>query len=143
MLHHVAADPPTAPIGRPPPITLPKQVMSGRTSYARLGAAGAEAEPGDHLVEDQQRADAVALGAQPVEEAGRRGDDAHVGGDRLDDDGGDLVVELGHHVVRHDDRVGDGAVGNAGRARQSERGDAAAAGDEQRVGGAVEVAVRR
>jgi hypothetical protein len=28
-----ARDPPIAPIGKPPPITLPKQVMSGFTSY--------------------------------------------------------------------------------------------------------------
>ena len=53
--------------------------------------------------------DAVALGPQALEEAGRRRDEAHVGGDRLDDHAGDVVVELGHDVVRHDDRVGDRA----------------------------------
>ena len=79
---------------------------------------------------------------RPVEESGRRGDDAHVRGDRLDDDGGDLIVELGHHVVGRDDRVGDGRVRNAGRAGQAERGHAAATGDQQRVGRTVEVAAR-
>ena len=38
-------------------------------------------------------------------------------------------------------RVGHGAGRHAGRAGQTERGDTAAAGGEQRVGGAVEVAV--
>ena len=102
--------------------------MSGRDVVARLRAAAPETEPGDHLVEDQERADAVALGAQPLEESGRRGDDTHVRGDRLDDDRGDLLVEFGHHVVGRDDRVGDGRVRNAGGARQAERGDAAATG---------------
>ena len=69
--------------------------------------------------------------------------DAHVGGDRLDDHGGDLLVELRHLVVRHDERLGDRAGGHAGRAGQAERGHAAAAGGEQGVGGAVEVAVER
>ena len=115
----------------------------GRHVVLGLGAAGVEAEPGDHLVEDQQRADPVALGAQAVEEPGLRGDDAHVGGDRLDDDGGDRLVELGHPVVRHDERLGDRPGRHAGRSGQPERGDAAAAGGEQRVGGAVEVAVER
>ena len=47
------------------------------------------------------------------------------------------VVERGVVVVRHDDGVGDGALGDAGRAREPERGDAAARGDEQRVDVAV------
>ena len=115
----------------------------GRDVVLRLRAAGVEPEPGDHLVEDQQRADPVALGPQALEEPGLRGDDAHVGGDRLDDHGGDVVVERGHLVVRHDERLGDRAGRHAGRAGQAERGDAAAAGGEQRVGGAVEVAVER
>ena len=53
------------------------------------------------------------------------------------------VVELGHLVVRHDERLGDRAGRHAGGAGQAERGDAAAAGGEQGVGGAVEVAVER
>ena len=79
----------------------------------------------------------------PARNPGCGRDDAHVGGDRLDDDRGHRLVEVRHLVVRHDERLGDGAGGHAGRAGQAERGDAAAAGGEQGVGGAVEVAVER
>ena len=57
------------------------------------GATEAEPEAGDDLVEEQQRADAVALGAQAGQEPVGRRDQAHVGGDRLDDDHGRVVVE--------------------------------------------------
>ena len=67
-----SARPPKAPMGSPPPMTLPKQVRSGRDAVRGLGAAEAEAEAGDHLVEDQQRAGRVARGPQPLEEARRR-----------------------------------------------------------------------
>ena len=83
----------------------------GRHVVLRLGAARPDPEAGDHLVEDQQGADAIALGAQAGEEPGRRGDHAHVGRDRLDDDRGDLIVEHGHDVVRHDHRLGTAPVG--------------------------------
>ena len=56
----ISRRPPTEPMGRPPPMTLPNVVRSGRTSYIDLGAAVAETEPGDDLVEHQQRTDAVA-----------------------------------------------------------------------------------
>ena len=75
-------------------MTLPNVVRSGVHVVLRLRATGAEPEAGDHLVEHQQRADPVALGAQPLEEAGRGSDDAHVGGDRLDEHRGHVVVEL-------------------------------------------------
>ena len=52
-----------------------------------------------------------------------------------------VLVELGHRVVGDDDRVGHRAGGHAGRARQAERGDAAAAAGQQRVGVAVVAAV--
>ena len=105
-----------------------------------LRAAVGDAEPGDHLVEHEQRADAVALGAQALEEAVVGRDEAHVGGDRLDDDARGVVVELGHLVVGRDDGVGHGGVGDAGRAGQAEGGEPAAGLGEQQVAVAVVVA---
>ena len=136
VLHHVAAAAEGAASGRPPPITLPKHHRSGRTPNARAPPQ-AEAEPGDDLVEDQQRAGRVARGPQPFEEPGRRRDEAHVGGDRLDDHRGDVVVDLGHDVVGRHDGVGHRAGGHAGRARQAQGGHAAAAGGQQPVAVAV------
>ena len=54
---------------------LAERGQVGRHVVLRLGAAATEPEAGDHLVEDQQRTDAVALGAQALQEArlpGRR-----------------------------------------------------------------------
>ena len=51
-----------------------------------LGAAAGDAEAGDDLVEDQQGADPVALGPQPLEEAGRRRRPGPCWRRRLDDD---------------------------------------------------------
>ena len=70
---------------------LPRQVRSGSTPKTSCAAAVAEAEAGDHLVEDEERAVLPRELAQALQEAGRRRHDAHVPGDRLDDDGGDLV----------------------------------------------------
>ena len=81
-----SARPPKAPTGRPPPITLPNAVRSGVTPSSSWRPAAAEPEPGDDLVEDEQRADPVALGPQALEEARHRRHQTHVGGDRLDDD---------------------------------------------------------
>ena len=68
----------------------------------------------------------------PPEEAVRGRHQAHVGGDRLHDHRGQLravaverLVERGLVVVGHDDGVGDGALGDAGGAREPEGGDAA------------------
>ena len=49
-----------------------------------------EAEAGDDLVEEEERLLAVGDLPEPLEEAGLREDDAHVRGDRLDGDDGDL-----------------------------------------------------
>ena len=58
----------------------------------------------------------VARSRSAVEESGGGRDEAHVRGDRLDEDRrglravlGERRVERGEVVVRHDDRVGDGA----------------------------------
>ncbi len=79
---------------------------------------------------------------QPGEEARRRGDDAHVGADRLDEDGGDGVVQRrARRLYGTTSVLATASFGHAGRAGQPERRQAAAAGGEQGVGGAVEVAV--
>ena len=89
----------------------------------------------------EQRPDAVALGAQPSRNPGLRGDHAHVGGDRLDDHAADILVELGHDVVRDHHRLGphrperQPCPADRASPRRCLRG-------EQRVGGAVEVAVK-
>ncbi len=100
----------------------------------------ADPEAGDHLVEDEERADTVARCPKSGEKPGRRCHDAHVRRDRLDDDRSDAFVEVGHDVVGRHDRVGHGTVGNAGRARETEGCHTTAAGDEQGVGRTVEVA---
>ena len=91
-------------------------MRSGVTSYFAWAPPGADAEPGDHLVEHEQGADPVALGAQTGEEPGLRRDDAHVRGDRLDEDGGHAFVEGRYLVVGHDERLGDGAGRHPGGA---------------------------
>ena len=89
----------------------------GRDAGAALHAGEADAEAGDHLVEHEQRAGARAALAQRRRGSRRIGrDEPHVGGDRLDEDRGEVVAVRGERhvervevVVRHDDRVGDGA----------------------------------
>ena len=66
----------------------------GHHAEALLRAAAGDAEAGDHLVEDEQRAARVAEQPQRLEEAGRRRDDAHVAGDRLDEDRGEPLPVL-------------------------------------------------
>ena len=113
----IAARPPTAASGRPPPIDLAEDREVGRDAEAALRAAEADAEAGDHLVEHEQRAVRGAALAQRRRGSRRRGgDEAHVGGDRLDEDRrevgavlGERGVERGEVVVGHDDRVGDRA----------------------------------
>ena len=104
------------------------------------GAAAAEAEPGDDLVEQQHRADLIAGVAQSLQEAGLGWDHAHVGGNRLDRDHGNGLVELGYDVVRRDDRVGHRTVGHPVAATEPLVRDPAAAGGEQVVAVAVIVA---
>ena len=67
-------------------------VKSGRTPARSWAPPRRDAEAGDDLVEDEQRAVGVGLLAQQLEEAGLRGDDAHVGREWLGDDRGELVL---------------------------------------------------
>src|SRR5215212_1093093 len=64
----------------------------GADGQALLRTAVRDAEPGDHLVQHEQRAGAVADRAQPLEEPGLRGHHAHVAGHRLDDHAGQVVA---------------------------------------------------
>ena len=144
----MSARPPKAAAGRPPPMILPRQVRSGVTPIALLRAAARDAEAGHHLVEDQDSAPClVQCGAQALEVAGRGNDEAHVAGDRLDDDGGDVARRRARarpparSLYGDDERVARGALGHAGRARDAERRGAGAGGDEQAVGVAVVAAV--
>ena len=114
---------------------------------ALLRAAARDAEAGDHLVEDEQRAARVAEQPQRLEEAGRGRDDAHVAGHRLDEDRGEALAVLrdgGRHgvdvVVGQHDRVGGDARRNARGRRDAERHQPRAAAREQRVDVAVVVA---
>ena len=58
----------------------------GRDAETLLRTAAADAEAGDHLVEDEQRTACVAQRTQRPEKAGPRRDAAHVPRDRFDDD---------------------------------------------------------
>ena len=81
---------------------LPRQVRSGVHRHTRLRAAGRGAEAGDHFVEDEQRAVRVAQLAQSAQEAVCWWHDAHVAGDRLDDERGDRAAMRLEHAL---DRV--------------------------------------
>ena len=70
---------------------LPRHVRSGRMPEELLRAARRRAKSRDHLVEDEQRVLAIAQRAQALEEPGLRRHDAHVAGDRLDEDRGNLL----------------------------------------------------
>ena len=64
-----------------------------------LRAAAGDAEAGNHLVEDQQRAVSRSHSSRRVEEALRRRHAVHVAGHRLDDDAGDLRADLPEHLA--------------------------------------------
>src|SRR5207237_6843939 len=58
----------------------------GQHAIALLRATARDPKARDHLVEDEQRAALVAKAPQALEEPRSRRDDAHVPGDRLDED---------------------------------------------------------
>jgi hypothetical protein len=93
-----------------------------------------EAEPGDHLVEDEERTRRVTRRSKAGEPSSTRGDEPHVGGNRLDNDTGDGFVECGHDIVGRHDRRGNGAGRYAGGAGEPERRNSAPAAGEQPVG---------
>ena len=147
-----SARPPRAAVGMPPPMTLPKVSRSGVHGSAASGRAAGEApvagvagaEAGEDLVEDQQGAVFAGDPGQAGVEALARGDDAHVGGGRLGDDGGDVGAVLGEGgldggevVVGQHEGLGGGGGGDAGGAGQRQGGQAGAGRGEE----PVEVAV--
>ena len=71
----------------------------GRDAEHPLGAARRDAEPGQHLVEDQERAGVRGQLAHPLEVAGRGHDRAAVAQDRLGDHRGDLGAVLGEDAL--------------------------------------------
>ena len=110
-----------------------------------LRAAEPDPEPGDHLVEHEQRA-----GAACTARAGARGSRGRAGRGPCWRRPARRAPRRGRRRARSnaastparslngdDDRVGHRAGGDAGRAGEPERGDAAARGDEQRVEVAV------
>ncbi len=116
----------------------------GGHAEQRLRASPADPEAGHHLVEDQQRAVAVAEIAQPGEETGDGRDQVHVAGDRLDDHGGDLIprtreerLDRREVVVRREQGVGHHGGRHAGGGGDADRRRAGAGGDQEGVGMAV------
>ena len=136
----ISARPPKAPMGSPPPITLPKQVRSGSTPYAAWAPPEPSRKPVITSSKTRSAPAASQAAAQALEEARRRGDEAHVGRDRLDHHAGHVVAERRHDVVRGHDRLAHGGLGDPGRPGQAERGHAAPPGRQQRVAVAVVVA---
>ena len=68
-----AAEPPKAAAGSPPPMILPITVRSGSDAGQLLRAARGDAEAGDHLVEDEQRAVARCRGRAAARGSPRAG----------------------------------------------------------------------
>ena len=123
---------------------LPEDGQVRRHPVELLGSSARDAEARDDLVEDEQGARGVAERAQRLEEARRRRHDAHVPGDRLDDDRGEaFAVALDRSrrrigvVVRGDDGVAGRAARDSRRGRQPERHEAGTGLGEERVGVAV------
>ena len=103
-----------------------------------------EAEAGDDFVDDEQRVVHAGEFAEIGEEALLWEDDAHVGGDGLDDDGGDFVFVLVEDarggvevVVGRVERERGESFGDAGAFGDAERGEAGAGLREEAVGVAV------
>ncbi len=104
--------------------------MSGEDPREVLSPAAGDAEPGDHLVEHQQRAVLRGAIAQQLEEALVRRRQTHVGGIRLGQECGELVLVGGADqglavVPRDDDGRGGGGLGHAGTGREAGRRQAA------------------
>ena len=109
-----------------------------------LDAAEGEAEAGHDFVEDEEGAVGVGEVAELLEESGCGEDEAGVGGVGFEDDGGDLVGELGKGSFDEIDAVegeGDGeggeGLGDAGAIGLAEGEGSTAGFDEEGVDMAV------
>ena len=111
---------------------LPMIVRSGVDPVALLGAAAGDAEAGDHLVEDEQRAGLRRRAARrSSQEAGLGRDHAHVGRHRLEPGSprADRSVSrraASRRVPGHDHGRGGGGLGDARARRDALRGQARA-----------------
>ena len=102
----MSARPPKAPMFRPPPMTLPKQVRSASMPYSSWAPPRATRKP----VMTSSKISSAPTRSHSARSAARKpsagGDEAHVGGDGLEDDRGDVVGEGGDVVEGHDRGVG-------------------------------------
>ena len=103
-----------------------------------------DAETGQHLVKDDERAVGVGNLVQAAVEAGFGGDHAHVAGGRLGDDGGNLTLVgfegLAHGVqvvIGQNNGLGGGRGSHASRTRQRQGCHARTGLGEQRIHVAV------
>ena len=109
-----------------------------------LRAARSDAKTGDHFVEHQHDPVSRADVAQALQKARLRQNDAHVAGDRLDDQRGDLIRERFAQpfdrrqvVVGREQRVRGGGPRDAGARRHAERRQARARLHQKLIGVAV------
>ena len=119
----------------------------GRDSVPSLGTAVGDPEAGHDLVEDEHRAVLLGQLAEGLEVAGPGRDQAHVAGDRLEQDRGDLpavmVEEVGDSrgiVERAEQGILCGTRGHSRAVGRAERRGGRARLDEQGVDVAVIVA---
>ena len=73
---------------------FPQRRQIGANAEQCLSAAGVHAKPRHHFIENEQRAVISRDLAERGEKALGRWNAAHIAGDRLDDDGRDLLREL-------------------------------------------------
>ena len=98
-VHHVGA----APVGGQGQAAAQDLAQGGEVglhAVELLGPAQAQAESGDHLVEDEQGAGGVAQGSQAFQESLLRNQHAHIAGHRFHDDGGDVDSPLAWNRAR-------------------------------------------
>ena len=86
--------------GQPAPDDLAERGQVGRHPVQRLRASRVDAEPGHHLVEDEESTVRRRQLAEACEEAGLREDETHVAGDGLHDHRRDVRVRLEEPRVR-------------------------------------------
>ena len=139
LVHHIRTSADRGK-GEPAADHLAEDREVGRDAEARLRSTECDPEARDHLVEHEQGTVVRRAPAQRLEEADVGRDEAHVRGDRFDQDRGGLRavlvqgrVERVDVVVRHDDGVRDRAGRDAGRTGEPERGQAAARLHQERV----------
>ena len=136
----ISARPPNAASGSPPPTIFPRIVRSGRTPKRSWAPPRATRKP----VITSSNTSSAPEASQSARSASRKPgcgrDAAHVPGDRLDEDRGEVLAAAldggGGEVdvvVVDDDRVADDGLGHAGRGRDPERRQARAGLGEERV----------